>query len=181
MRRTPVIVVSAISAVAALVIVAAPCGRQAEHAPAPVTDLAAAYFRDRDEAMEKLNQANARKTSPPDDGPWPPEDLRAELAKKERALERAEYRIREFERRFGAGLPAQSTKILAADPVANVIVIGLGRQDGVRVGDRYTVSRGNQYVGTIVVTDVTPKQSAARSSKDLKGSPIRVGDDATSR
>jgi hypothetical protein len=81
----------------------------------------------------------------------------------------------------GEPQPAQAGKITAADPRANIVVISLGSEDGVKAGFRYVVSRGAAYVGTVEVTSTEAKQSAARSLRDLQKSEIRTGDDVMSR
>ena len=77
--------------------------------------------------------------------------------------------------------PHHMGQILTVDNGANVAVISLGSEDGVRPGFRYTVSRGNQYVGLIEITDVQARQSAGRSIKNLQKSNIQSGDRVMSR
>jgi hypothetical protein len=72
--------------------------------------------------------------------------------------------------------PTLSGRVMAADEAANVVVISLGEEDGVRVGFRYLVARGDQYVATLEVTKVEAKKSAAKSLKDLQKSAPRAGD-----
>jgi chromosome segregation ATPase len=72
--------------------------------------------------------------------------------------------------------PSLSGRVLAADNAANVVVISLGDEDKVKIGHRYIVARGDQYIATIVVTKTEAKKSAARSLKDLQKSPPQVGD-----
>lgn len=77
--------------------------------------------------------------------------------------------------------PAHDGQIVAVDTGANVAIISLGAEDGVRPGYRYTVSRGSQYVTMIEITDVQAKQSAGRSIKSLQKSRIQRGDRVMSR
>lgn len=77
--------------------------------------------------------------------------------------------------------PAHDGQILAVDSGANVAIISLGAEDGVRPGYRYTVSRGSQYIGMIEITDVQAKQSAGRSIKSLQKVDIQRGDRVMSR
>ena len=77
--------------------------------------------------------------------------------------------------------PAHAGQILSVDNSANVAIISLGAEDGVRPGFRYTVSRGNQYVTMIEITDVQAKQSAGRSIKTLQKADIQRGDRVMSR
>ena len=77
--------------------------------------------------------------------------------------------------------PAHDGQILAVDTAANVAIISLGAEDGVRPGFRYTVSRGSQYIGMVEITDVQAKQSAGRSIKSLQKVDIQRGDRVMSR
>ena len=77
--------------------------------------------------------------------------------------------------------PAHAGQILSVDGDANVAIISLGSEDGVRPGFRYTVSRGSQYVTMIEITDVQAKQSAGRSIKSLQKVDIHRGDRVMSR
>ncbi|MFV1958520.1 MAG: hypothetical protein ACC662_03800 [Planctomycetota bacterium] len=77
--------------------------------------------------------------------------------------------------------PAHTGQVLGADNDANIAVISLGAEDGVRPGFRYVVSRGRDYVATIVITDVQAKQSAGRAIKGLSKGPIMRGDHVMSR
>jgi hypothetical protein len=73
--------------------------------------------------------------------------------------------------------PAQRAKVLAADNDANIVVISLGSEDGVRVGFKYTVSRGSRYVGQLVIDKVEAKLASGRLDRGLSTGPVNVGDD----
>lgn len=77
--------------------------------------------------------------------------------------------------------PHHMGQILTVDTGANVAVISLGSEDGVRPGFRYTVSRGNNYITLLEITDVQARQSAGRSIKSLQKSDIQRGDRVMSR
>lgn len=77
--------------------------------------------------------------------------------------------------------PAHEGRVLAVDGGTNIAVISLGAEDGVKPGFKYMVSRGSQYVTTIVITDVQAKQSAGRSLTDFQKDMIRRGDRVLSR
>ena len=77
--------------------------------------------------------------------------------------------------------PAHLGQILDVDNEANIAVISLGAEDGVRAGFRYTVSRGSEYVAMIEITDVQAKQSAGRAIKGLQKAPIQRGDRVMTR
>lgn len=73
--------------------------------------------------------------------------------------------------------PAQSGKILQADNEANIVVISLGSEDGVKTGFKYTVSRGSSFVAQIQITNVQTKSAAGRVLNGLSKTPVRPGDD----
>jgi hypothetical protein len=77
----------------------------------------------------------------------------------------------------GTVQPAQRGKVLVADAGANIIVISIGSEDGVKIGYRYTISRGNQFVATVEVTNVQAKQAAAKVILPGRVGPARAGDD----
>ncbi len=79
----------------------------------------------------------------------------------------------------GTDQPMQTARVLAADNDANIVVINLGADDGVKTGYRFTISRGSTYVSQIEITHVEAKQSAGRTITVLRKSPVREGDDAT--
>jgi hypothetical protein len=113
-------------------------------------------------------------------------ELEQKLSACEEARARLQFAYEAAARGGGTGgpgepQPAQTGKVLAADPRTNIVVISLGSEDGVKAGYRYVVSRGSAYVGTIEVTSTEAKQSAARSIRDLQKSEVRAGDDVMSR
>ena len=82
----------------------------------------------------------------------------------------------------GSEQPWQTAKVLAADNGANIVVVSLGAEDGVKEGFKYTLSRGNQYVATVQITNVQAKQAAGKVLTGMSKSPVQAGDDAmTSR
>lgn len=72
-------------------------------------------------------------------------------------------------------------KILAADNAMGLVVTSLGEEDGVKAGFEYIVSRGNQYVATIKVTDVQSKKSTAMVVKGMQKTPIQANDTVMNR
>jgi chromosome segregation ATPase len=72
--------------------------------------------------------------------------------------------------------PAHSGRVLAVDNGANVFVISLGEEDGVKAGFQYIVSRGADYVATIQINDVQAKKSAGFAVKSLSKGPVNRND-----
>lgn len=106
----------------------------------------------------------------------------AKLSESELKLQRTTFELESIKRAnpgIGAGSeqPWQTAKVLAADNEANIVVISIGSEDGVKAGFRYTVSRGNQYVATIEITTVNAKQSAGRVVNNMRKGPVAPGDD----
>lgn len=103
------------------------------------------------------------------------------------SLERAQFEIATWHKRYpgdeimGAEQPSHSGMVLAANDGANVVVISLGAEDGVKEGFQYVLSRGDKYVATIKINDVQAKQSAGFSMRDVQQSAPQKGDRASSK
>ena len=111
------------------------------------------------------------------------QDTQAKLATADGDLKGTRFRLESILRSNpgidqGAEQPAQTAKVLAADNAANIVVVSLGAEDGVKEGFRYTLSRGNQYVATIQITNVQAKQSAGKVMTGMSKMPVAAGDDA---
>jgi chromosome segregation ATPase len=77
--------------------------------------------------------------------------------------------------------PAQTGKVLQADNAHNIYVISLGSEDGVKVGYRYTVARGNHYVAEIMIDRVEAKMASGSAVKGMSTGDVQPGDDVMSR
>ena len=71
--------------------------------------------------------------------------------------------------------------VLAVSPSVNQLILSVGKDDGVQVGDEFVVSRGDAYVGKVIVEKVYPDMCAARSRVDLQKLPILEGDRVATR
>jgi hypothetical protein len=78
-------------------------------------------------------------------------------------------------------VPKIDSKVAAVNPESNVVVISGGRDVGVEPGYEFTVFRGNEYVARIVIDKVEEDFSSGYSMKEIEKSPIRVGDDVTTK
>jgi septal ring factor EnvC (AmiA/AmiB activator) len=102
-------------------------------------------------------------------------------------LRSAELALQSVQSKVGPGLdvaldqPAHTGRVLDVDTKLGIAVISLGEEDGVKPGYRYTVSRGSNYVTIIEITDVSARQSAGRSIRDLQKSAPQKGDTVMSR
>jgi hypothetical protein len=74
-------------------------------------------------------------------------------------------------------LRAIDGKVTGYAPRAAILAINQGRDHGVRVGMKFTIYRGREFVATAVVREVDRDWSAA--SLELKHLEPRTGDDAS--
>ena len=74
------------------------------------------------------------------------------------------------------GQPRHEGEVVHVDADGSYIAFSLDAEDGVRVGFRYTVWRGQSYVGTVEVTTVRATSSVAKPIRSLEKSGIQVGD-----
>ncbi len=72
-------------------------------------------------------------------------------------------------------------KVLAVDNGMGLVVVSLGEEDGVKNGYEYIVSRGNQYVATIKITDVQAKKSTGLVVNGMQKQPISANDTVLGR
>jgi DNA repair exonuclease SbcCD ATPase subunit len=110
------------------------------------------------------------------------QDTNTKLATAEGELQRTRFRLEAIIRanpsiEAGTEQPWQQGKVLQADNEANIVVISLGSEDGVKAGFKYTVSRGSSFVAEIQITNVQTKSAAGKVLTGLGKSPIKSGDD----
>ena len=108
-------------------------------------------------------------------------DAQSKLNDTSLKLQRAEFELEWWRSTHpgagqGAEQPFQQAKVLQADNTNNIVVLSIGAEDGVKVGYRYTISRGNQFVTTIEITNVQAKMAAGKATLG-KGAAM-PGDDA---
>jgi len=66
--------------------------------------------------------------------------------------------------------------IQSASAKDDVFVLSVGSKDGVKVGYEFTVSRGSNYVTTIIVDAVYPNNASAHSKSGMKKMDAQAGD-----
>jgi hypothetical protein len=71
--------------------------------------------------------------------------------------------------------------VVAVDGSGAFLRLSIGRADGVKPGDVFTVFRDHEYVAKVEVLRVEPDFSAASVIPELQKSAVRVGDQATAR
>ena len=117
-------------------------------------------------------------------------DQLAEAAKRAMAvddkLESTELVVAQYEKLYGplseaVIVPLITAKISAVSDKHNIVLLSVGRDDGVKVGTKFTVYRGNDYIGTVVIDNVSSDHSSGYSEKGVEQGAIQIGDDATTR
>jgi hypothetical protein len=63
----------------------------------------------------------------------------------------------------------------------NLLILSVGRDDGVMKGYEFTIFRGSEFVGKVVVDRVEKDHCTAFSKKEVERTPIKVGDKGTTR
>lgn len=81
----------------------------------------------------------------------------------------------------GVPLPPIDGKILSVDPVRNIIVINRGKKDGVRGGYRFTIYRGDEYVGRLLIENAVDDLAYGRALPEYTRKKVQVGDDVSTR
>lgn len=126
-------------------------------------------------------------------------DARAELAELRKENVRLRDRIKKEERNierlkaigvpvddFLRGTDAQPAqpihgKVLAVRREVNLVMLSVGREDGVKKGYRFTIYRDQKYIGKVEIEKVFTDMSSARILRDWTKEKIREGDDAAVR
>jgi hypothetical protein len=77
--------------------------------------------------------------------------------------------------------PTIRARVTAVDNNLNIVMLSVGRDDKVKVGFAFTVYRGNEYIGKVIIDKVEADYASGYSVKELEQGAIQVGDDATTR
>jgi phage-related tail protein len=118
------------------------------------------------------------------------EDGIGELEKRMVAManagEKKDLVIGAYEKEYGKlgdvlGYPLIKATVSAVSGKSNIVMLSVGRDDAVKVGYKFTVYRGSEYVGTVVVDSVERDHCSGYSEKEIERKPIMVGDAATTR
>ncbi|MHC4471844.1 MAG: hypothetical protein ACYS99_12860 [Planctomycetota bacterium] len=70
-------------------------------------------------------------------------------------------------------------KVTSVSEEYHVVRLSVGSDDNVKVGYEFTISRGDEYVGKVVIFRVERDWSFGYSKKGVERMSIKVGDDAT--
>jgi len=112
--------------------------------------------------------------------------LEAKIVELSKELESAGVMLQAYKDKFGAitewiNVPALAAKVSAVDEKYNIVILSIGRDDGVKPGFEFTVYRGDKYIGKVIVDDVQKDHCSGYSKKELQAGEINVGDDARTR
>ena len=88
--------------------------------------------------------------------------------------------------RFDGAIPSTPAAPLdalieAIHPELKAVVLSVGRDQEVKIGDEFTIHRGGRYVGKVKVIKLYRDLSGARVLYEKDGESIQVGDNATTR
>ncbi len=72
-------------------------------------------------------------------------------------------------------------KVLAVRDEVNLVMISVGLDDGVKKGHRFTIFRGEEYIGKVEVEKVFADMASARILVDWTRQPIKENDNAATR
>ena len=84
----------------------------------------------------------------------------------------------EYAKRFGKLDTAKGAAGRVREVMGKLVGISVGSRDGVRTGDKYSLSRGGTFVGTIRITRVEKDLALGLVTSTGSGSPPQVGDTA---
>ncbi len=126
------------------------------------------------------------------------ESLQKQLGRANSSIEEKDYLITRVEKVLGrtateiivdgemTSEPLQpiAAKVIVSLPDENLVVLSVGEKDKVKVGYKFTVYRGDVYLGRVEVIELHPNMSSARVLVELnndKGIKMERGDDAKTR
>jgi hypothetical protein len=78
-------------------------------------------------------------------------------------------------------MPPITAKVTTVSPDYNIVMLSVGSDDHVKVGFEFTIFRGDEYVGKVVVNKVEKDYCAGYSKKEVEKAAIQPGDDAKTR
>jgi len=146
-------------------------------------EIAEESIRARDEAKEEQQRMEMQLS-----------DIQGEMAEKEKLLQRSEKELLEAKMIIksvqDAGVNIHSLfkktkpmsgQIVAVSKDVQIVMISIGLDEGVAKGDQFTVYRGSQFVGKVIVEEPYKDMSAARIIPNMTVRDIQKGDMVTTR
>jgi SMC interacting uncharacterized protein involved in chromosome segregation len=77
--------------------------------------------------------------------------------------------------------PSMDAMVTGVSDKVNLVILSVGRDDKVMKGFEFTIFRGSEFVGKVVVDRVEKDHCTAFSRKEVERTPIKVGDKGTTR
>ncbi len=113
------------------------------------------------------------------------EELRRRLARAEGALEKLRDRGVEVDPLLAPKKPPVIDGVVVAvkeiDGLAPLVLLSVGRDDGVEVGLEFTVFRADTFIGKVVVEKVMPDMAGCRVVFAKEGDAVRASDRVSTR
>ena len=111
-------------------------------------------------------------------------ELNKRLNETAEKLETAQITIQAYQKAVGnlpdvINPPLIKAMVTGVDKDLNIVLISVGKDDQVKPGYSFTVYRGNEYVGKVMIDKVEKDYASGYSVKELEKEPIEVGDSAT--
>lgn len=141
---------------------------------------ASAAEKDRDEAQQKYADASSELA-----------DVKKNLAELEKQYVDRMKDLQALQEQIKGLPPEVKLDTIGARPVdgvvqavsakMNLLIISVGKDEGVAVGNEMTVYRGDKFVGKVVVEKVDRDWSSAKSLEEFEQDHIQVGDKVSSR
>jgi predicted nuclease with TOPRIM domain len=126
---------------------------------------------EKDQAMQKLTEAEARR-----------KDAEDQLVRAKEALDKlVKIGAIKPEEVLGNVQKPIDGRVLEVDPANNIVVINVGKEQGVGLGYSFTVYRDSEYVGEIKVEQLQNDLAGAVPVAGTIRSEIRKGDNVTTR
>jgi delta 1-pyrroline-5-carboxylate dehydrogenase len=112
--------------------------------------------------------------------------LETQLLAANEDLDKTKLVVKAYEDKIGplAGViapPKINAVVAGVDTNLNIVMLSVGRDDGVKEGFEFTIYRGSEYIGQIVIDRVERDYCSGASKKNIEKSAIQVGDQATTR
>jgi predicted nuclease with TOPRIM domain len=113
-------------------------------------------------------------------------ELEKRLVETAEKLDMTELVVALYKEKYGEtgeslGVPAIGAVVSGVNNDLNIVLLTVGRDDGVKAGYEFTIYRGGEYVATVVVDTVEKDHCSGVSKKEVERLPIQVGDKGTTR
>ena len=112
-------------------------------------------------------------------------ELEKQIVARDGQIESLDMQLRVYKEKYGEligfAAPPLKGRVSAVNGELNIVVLSIGRDDKVEAGYEFTIYRGSEYVGKVVIDKVDKDFCSGYSRKEVEKAPIEVGDNATTR